>query len=106
MKTSYLRLSPILVGYGDLLHSYGIKCHWVTSSRESQGKRKSLKLWGTIDSMSMTGTTMTDKTTKVGLTLPIYLVTQTDKVRGDIPRSTFIRRAVEQYLKGKSGGGK
>jgi len=40
-----------------------------------------------------------DKTEKVGITLPISLLKQTDKVRRDIPRSTFIRRAVEQYLK-------
>jgi len=51
----------------------------------------------------MSGTTKADKTEKVGITLPITLVKQTDKERGDIPRSTFIRRAVEQYMKGKSG---
>jgi metal-responsive CopG/Arc/MetJ family transcriptional regulator len=41
-----------------------------------------------------------DKTEKVGITLPISLTKQTDKVRGDVPRSTFIRRALEQYIKG------
>ena len=41
----------------------------------------------------MSGTTKADKTEKVGITLPITLVKQTDKARGDIPRSTFIRRA-------------
>jgi metal-responsive CopG/Arc/MetJ family transcriptional regulator len=51
----------------------------------------------------MVGTTKTDKTEKVGITLPISMVRQTDKVRGDKPRSTFIRRAIEQYMKGKSG---
>jgi metal-responsive CopG/Arc/MetJ family transcriptional regulator len=51
----------------------------------------------------MTSTTLDDKTEKVGITLPIVLVRQTDKVRGDIPRSTFIRRAVEQYIRGKNG---
>jgi len=50
----------------------------------------------------MSGTTKADKTEKVGIALPITLVKQTDKARGDIPRSTFIRRAVEQYMKGKS----
>jgi len=50
----------------------------------------------------MSGTTKADKTEKVGITLPITLVKQTDKARGDIPRSTFIRRALEQYMKGKS----
>jgi len=47
----------------------------------------------------MSGTTKADKTEKVGITLPITLVKQTDKARGDIPRSTFIRRAVEQYIR-------
>ena len=45
----------------------------------------------------MKSTTLDDKTEKVGITLPIVLVKQIEKVRGDIPRSTFIRRAVEQY---------
>jgi metal-responsive CopG/Arc/MetJ family transcriptional regulator len=49
----------------------------------------------------MKRTTLDDKTKKVGITLPIVLVKQADKARGDIPRSTFIRRAVEQYIKGK-----
>jgi len=44
-----------------------------------------------------------DKTRKCGITLPITLVKHVDGIRGDIPRSTFIRRAVEQYMKGKSG---
>ena len=48
------------------------------------------------------GAAKIDKTEKVGITLPITLVKQTDKARGDIPRSTFIRRAVEQYMKWKS----
>ncbi|MDQ6865045.1 MAG: type II toxin-antitoxin system HicB family antitoxin [Thermoproteota archaeon] len=58
---------------------------------------------GTIYNTGMKSTTFTDKTEKVGITLPLLLVKQTDKVRGDIPRSTFIRRAVEQYIKGKDG---
>jgi hypothetical protein len=45
----------------------------------------------------MTSATLDDKTEKVGVTLPIVLVKQIEKVRGDIPRSTFIRRAVKQY---------
>ena len=49
----------------------------------------------------MKHTTRDDKTEKVGITLPISLVKQADKARGDIPRSTFIRRAVEQYIRGK-----
>jgi metal-responsive CopG/Arc/MetJ family transcriptional regulator len=47
----------------------------------------------------MSSTTYNDKTKKVGITLPNSLVKQTDKLRGDIPRSTYIRRAVEHYLK-------
>jgi metal-responsive CopG/Arc/MetJ family transcriptional regulator len=47
----------------------------------------------------MSSTTYNDKTKKVGITLPNSLIKQTDKLRGDIPRSTYIRRAVEHYLK-------
>jgi hypothetical protein len=49
----------------------------------------------------MKSTTVVHKTEKVGITLPISPVKQTDKARGDIPRSTFIRRAVEQYIQRK-----
>jgi hypothetical protein len=49
----------------------------------------------------MKRTTRDDKTEKVGITLPIVLVKQTDKASGDIPRSTVVRRGVEQFLKGK-----
>jgi metal-responsive CopG/Arc/MetJ family transcriptional regulator len=58
---------------------------------------------GTIYNTSMKRTTQDDKTEKVEITLPIVLVGQTDKARGDIPRSTFIRRAVEKYIRGKAG---
>jgi metal-responsive CopG/Arc/MetJ family transcriptional regulator len=51
----------------------------------------------------MKRTSIIDKTEKVGITLPITLVKRTDKARGDIPRSTFIRKAVEQYIRGKGG---
>jgi metal-responsive CopG/Arc/MetJ family transcriptional regulator len=47
----------------------------------------------------MVSTTHNDKTEKVGITLPNSLIKQTDKLRGDIPRSTYIRKAVEYYLK-------
>jgi metal-responsive CopG/Arc/MetJ family transcriptional regulator len=47
----------------------------------------------------MVSTTHIDKTEKVGITLPNSLIKQTDKIRGDIPRSTYIRKAVEYYLK-------
>jgi metal-responsive CopG/Arc/MetJ family transcriptional regulator len=41
-----------------------------------------------------------DRTEKLRITLPISLLKQVDNKRGDIPRSIFIRRAVESYLKG------
>jgi metal-responsive CopG/Arc/MetJ family transcriptional regulator len=47
----------------------------------------------------MASTTSNDRTQKVGITLPNTLIKQTDKIRGDIPRSTYIRKAVEYYLK-------
>lgn len=40
-----------------------------------------------------------DRTEKLGITLPISLLQKIDNKRGDIPRSTYIRRAVENYLK-------
>jgi metal-responsive CopG/Arc/MetJ family transcriptional regulator len=48
----------------------------------------------------MVSTTDGDKTEKLGITLPISLLKQIDNKRGDIPRSTFIRRAVESYVRG------
>jgi metal-responsive CopG/Arc/MetJ family transcriptional regulator len=47
----------------------------------------------------MVGTSKSDKTEKVGITLPISLVKRTDRARGDVPRSTFIRRAIEEFLR-------
>ena len=49
----------------------------------------------------MKGAAKIDRTRKCGITLPITLVKQVDKDRGDIPRSTFIRRAIEQYIPAK-----
>jgi metal-responsive CopG/Arc/MetJ family transcriptional regulator len=46
------------------------------------------------------GTTKNDRTEKLGITLPKSLLYNLDNKRGDVPRSTFIRRAVEIYLKG------
>jgi len=40
-----------------------------------------------------------DKTQKVGITLPISILKRVDKVRADTPRSMFIRRAIEQFLR-------
>jgi metal-responsive CopG/Arc/MetJ family transcriptional regulator len=42
-----------------------------------------------------------DRTEKLGITLPVSLLQKIDIKRGDVPRSTFIRRAVESYLKTK-----
>ena len=47
----------------------------------------------------MMSTTYNDKTEKVGITLPCSLIKQTDRLRGDVPRSRYIRRAIENYLK-------
>jgi metal-responsive CopG/Arc/MetJ family transcriptional regulator len=51
--------------------------------------------------ISMVSTTKNDRTEKLGITLPISLLHTLDNKRGDIPRSTYIRRAVEGYLKTK-----
>jgi metal-responsive CopG/Arc/MetJ family transcriptional regulator len=51
--------------------------------------------------ISMVGTTKADRTEKLGITLPISLLQEIDNKRGDIPRSKYIRRAVESYLKAK-----
>jgi metal-responsive CopG/Arc/MetJ family transcriptional regulator len=50
----------------------------------------------------MVSTTVVDRIEKLGITLPIILVKQIENKRGDIPRSTFIRRAIENYLKGSA----
>ena len=44
----------------------------------------------------MVSTTQNDKTMKVGITLPNSLIKQTDKLRGDIPRSTSREHYVKQ----------
>ncbi|MDQ6865240.1 MAG: hypothetical protein M3044_15620 [Thermoproteota archaeon] len=53
----------------------------------------------------MRGTTAdADKTDKIAITLPRSILQKIEKVRGDIPRSTYIRRAIQNYLKqGKTG---
>jgi metal-responsive CopG/Arc/MetJ family transcriptional regulator len=51
----------------------------------------------------MVSTTHNDKTEKVGITLPNSLIRQMDRLRGDIPRSTYIRKAIENYLKQVKG---
>jgi len=52
----------------------------------------------------MASTTHSDKTMNVGITLPHSLINQTDKLRGDVPRSIYIRRAVWYYLKQGTSG--
>jgi metal-responsive CopG/Arc/MetJ family transcriptional regulator len=42
-----------------------------------------------------------DRTEKLGITLPISLLQKIDNNRGDIPRSKYIRRAIEGCLKAK-----
>jgi metal-responsive CopG/Arc/MetJ family transcriptional regulator len=49
--------------------------------------------------VSTTTASKGDRTEKLGITLPISLLQKIDNKRGDIPRSTYIRRAVESYLK-------
>jgi metal-responsive CopG/Arc/MetJ family transcriptional regulator len=56
---------------------------------------------GYIHLTSMVSTTNSDRTEKLGITLPTSILQKVDKERGDIPRSTYIRRAVENYLKVK-----
>jgi metal-responsive CopG/Arc/MetJ family transcriptional regulator len=49
--------------------------------------------------MGMISTTEPDRTEKLGITLPTSLLKQVDNKRGDIPRSTYIRRAIESHLR-------
>jgi metal-responsive CopG/Arc/MetJ family transcriptional regulator len=53
-----------------------------------------------VYSTSMTSGTIvvTDNTVKLGITLPKSTLQKIDQKRGDIPRSRFIRRAIERYL--------
>ncbi|HZA08235.1 MAG TPA: hypothetical protein VE619_11080 [Nitrososphaeraceae archaeon] len=48
----------------------------------------------------MASNTKVDKTDKLGITLPKSLLKKIDNARGDIPRSRYIRRTIESYLKG------
>ena len=53
-----------------------------------------------VHSTSMMSSTIivTDNTVKLGITLPKSIIQKIDQRRGDIPRSRYIRRAVERYL--------
>ena len=48
-------------------------------------------------STTVAATTM-DMTEKIGITLPKSIIQKIDQKRGDIPRSRYIRRAIERYL--------
>jgi hypothetical protein len=56
-----------------------------------------------VHSTSMTSSTIVviDNTVKLGITLPRSILQKIDQKRGDIPRSRYIRRAVEKYLSSK-----
>ncbi len=55
-----------------------------------------------VYSTSMTSSTIVaatiDMTVKIGITLPKSTILKIDQKRGDIPRSRYIRRAIERYL--------
>ena len=55
-----------------------------------------------VHSTSMTSSTISvatmDNTVKLGITLPKSVIQKIDNNRGDIPRSRYIRRAVERSL--------
>ncbi len=56
---------------------------------------------GIVYSTSMTGSTNVatmDMTVKIGITLPKSTILKIDQMRGDIPRSRYIRRTIERYL--------
>jgi metal-responsive CopG/Arc/MetJ family transcriptional regulator len=54
-----------------------------------------------VSSTTITKSYNEDKTEKLGITLPVKLLQEIDDIRGDVPRSKFIRRAVESFLKGR-----
>jgi metal-responsive CopG/Arc/MetJ family transcriptional regulator len=61
---------------------------------------------GIVHSTSMTSSTIVSATTmdmteKIGITLPKSILQKIDQGRGDIPRSRYIRRAIEKYLGSK-----
>jgi hypothetical protein len=45
----------------------------------------------------MVSTTAVDRTEKLGVTLQISVLQEIENKRCDIPRSTYIRRAIENY---------
>jgi hypothetical protein len=72
----------------------------VVSQTRMVGKKKPFLIKGCyIYYISMPGTTNLDKTEKLGITLSASILQKIDSKRGDIPRSRYIRRAIESYLK-------
>ena len=51
-----------------------------------------------MTSSTIFAATTVDMTVKLGITLPKSTIQKIDQRRGDIPRSRYIRRAVERYL--------
>ena len=51
-----------------------------------------------MTSSTIVAATTMDMTEKIGITLPKSILQKIDQKRGDIPRSRYIRRAVERYL--------
>jgi metal-responsive CopG/Arc/MetJ family transcriptional regulator len=51
-----------------------------------------------MTSGTIVAATTVDMTVKIGITLPKSTIRKIDQRRGDIPRSRYIRRAVERYL--------
>ena len=54
-----------------------------------------------MTSSTIVSATTMDMTVKLGITLPKSMIQKIDQKRGDIPRSRYIRRAVEKYLSSK-----
>jgi hypothetical protein len=60
-----------------------------------------------VHSTSMTSSTIVatlDMTVKLGITLPKSIIQKIDQRRGDIPRSRYIRRAIERYFGNSNKG--
>jgi metal-responsive CopG/Arc/MetJ family transcriptional regulator len=54
-----------------------------------------------MTSSTIVSATTMDMTVKLGITLPKSMIQKIDQKRGDIPRSRYIRRAIEKYLGSK-----
>ncbi|HZD82504.1 MAG TPA: hypothetical protein VE076_06470 [Nitrososphaeraceae archaeon] len=51
-----------------------------------------------MTSSTIVSATTMDMTEKIGITLPKSILQKIDNKRGDIPRSRYIRRAIESYI--------